>query len=211
MYMGRGNGGVMDADELWTDTRAYLWLADAQEAVFADLAPMAPHAFVGVPTLLTSSDGGVTYTFGSSYPFAHVEVYAQESGGRALLASNYGTVGGDFVIEGNTIRAPGNRTRTYSTGPYARFTTFPTRMSASQDPSISPEPARELILWKALENATEVSSGAMDATVWSAKYADAKRRWIVVWQTQYQSAGNAAFMANGGPWWLGLGAMNGDG
>jgi hypothetical protein len=210
LYLGRGNGGVMDADELWTDARAYLWLADAQEAVYADLAPRAPHAFVSAPTLLTSTDGGVTYSFGSAYPFAHVEVYAQESGGRTLLASTYGTIGGDFVIEGATLRSPGNRTRTYSSGPWARFTAFPARLSASQEPSMQPPPARELILWKALENATEVSTGAMDPTPWQEKYAAALRRWLTVWQTQYQSAGNAAFMASGGPWWLGLDAMNGD-
>lgn len=210
MYLGRGNGGVMAADELWTDARAYMWLADAQEAIYAELAPMAPAAFVGAPVQLTSADGGVTWTFGSGvYPLGHVEVYAQESGGRALLASNYGTSGGDFVIEGDSIRTPGNRTRTYSTGPWARFTAFPSRISAAVEPSVSPDAARELILWKALENAAEVSNGAMDATVWTAKYQDAKRRWTVAWQTQYASAGNAAFPANGASWWMGLDSLNG--
>ena len=209
-YLGRGNGGVMGADELWTDTRAYMWLADAQEAVYAEIAPTAPGAFVSAPTLLSTSDGGVTYTFGANvYPFAHIEVYAQEAGGRTLLASNYGNIGGDFVIEGDTIRAPGNRTRSYSSGPWARFTSFPSRLSASVQPSLSPDQARELIVWKALENAAEVSNGAMDATIWTAKYQDAKRRWIMLWQTQYQSSGNAAFLTSGGPWWMGLDAMNG--
>lgn len=210
MYLGRGNGGVMQSDELWTDARAYMWLADAQEAVYTELSPMCPAAFVGAPVRLTSADNGVTWTFGVGvYPMGHVEIYAQESGGRVLLASTYGTTGGDFVIEGGTIRTPGNRTRTYSSGPWARFSAFPTRISASVEPSISPEPARELIMWKALENAAEVSNGTMDATIWGAKYLDAKRRWVTQWQTQFQSAGNQAFMAPGGPWWLGLDAMNG--
>ena len=210
-YLGRGNGGVMQADELWTDARAYMWIADAQEAVYTELSAMAPSAFVGAPVQLTSADGGVTWTFGAGvYPLGHVEVYAQESGGRALLASSYGTIGGDFIIEGDTIRTPGNRTRTYSSGPWARFTAFPTRISASDEPSLSPDAARELILWKALENAAEVSNGAMDATVWTAKYQDAKRRWTVAWQTQYASAGNAALAGNGGAaWWMGLDALNG--
>lgn len=209
LYLGRGNGGVMDADELWTTTRCYQVLADAQEAVFADFAPRAPHAFVGAPVLLTTNDGGRTYTFGSAYPFAHVEVYAKESAGRTLYATNYNTAAGDFVIEGATIRTPGNRTRTYAEGPYARFTSFPARLSDSVQPSLSPAPARELILWKALDLATDVSAGAMDPTPWRERYAEASRRWLVTWQTQYQSAGNAALSSVTDYWWLGLDALNG--
>lgn len=209
-YLGRGNGGVMDADELWTSARSYRQLADAQEAVFNDLAPVAPHAFVGAPTLLTTADGGRTYTFGSGvYPFGHVEVYAQESGGRELLASTYGTLGGDFVIEGGTIRAPGNRTRTYSSGPYARFTKFPARLSSTQEPELQPPPARELILWRALADAANVSQGQTDDTPWRERYSDARSRWVRSWQTQFRSQGNQAFVIPGGPWWLAIDAMNG--
>jgi hypothetical protein len=207
-YLGRGNGGVMDADELWTDARCYMWLADAQEQVFTEMAPMAPAAFVGAPVQLTSPDGGVTYTFGADvYPFAHIEVYAQENAGRALYATSYGDIGGDFVIEGATIRSPGNRVRTYATGPWARFTAFPSRLSASVPPSIAPPQARELILWKALELATEVSMGAMDPLPWAQKYQDAKRRWVITWQTQHQPSTRT--MSNA--WWLTLDAMNGVG
>lgn len=219
MYLGRGNGGLMAADELWTTARCYTWLADAQEAVYADLAPIVPAAFVGAPSVLTSADGGVTYTFPSgTYPFGHVEVYARENGGRELYASTYGNPSGDFVIEGSTIRAPGNRTRTYASGPYARYTAFPSRLSASVEPSINPEPARELILWKALQNAAEVSAGAMDPEPWRTKYegteaerrqGGARMRWLQVWQTQYASKRNSALPNTTSRWWLTLDAMNG--
>lgn len=208
LYLGRGNGGVMDADELWTTSRCYLVLADAQEHVYADLAPLAPHAFMGSPTLLTTTDGGRTFTF-ANYPFAHVEVYAQESGGRTLYATTYNDAGGDFVIEGQTIRSPGNRTRTYAAGPYARAAAFPSRLSAVQPPALSPEPARELILWKALDLATEVSAGAQDPLPWREKYLEARAKWIRLWQTQYQSAGNAALTSPTDAWWLTLDANNG--
>lgn len=205
MYLGRGNGGVMQADELWTTARCYTWLSDAQESVFADLAPRAPAAFVGAPVQLATSDGGVTYTYATNvYPFAHVEVYAQESGGRTLHASTYDNTAADFVIQGNVIRSPGNRPRTYTSGPWARFTAFPARLSASVNPSIYPEPARELILWKALESAAEVSEGAMDPSGWSAKHAAARQKWLTVWQTQYASNGGAS-----GAWWLTMDALNG--
>lgn len=209
-YLGRGNGGVMDADELWTATRVYRQLADAQEAVYTDLAPVVPQVLVGPPVLLTTADGGTTYTFGAGvYPIGHVEVYAQESGGRELLASTYGTPSGDFVIEGGSIRAPGNRTRTYSNGPWARFVAYPARLTAAQEPSLQPAPARELILYRALADAANVSAGQTDPAPWEQRYAEARRRWVVQWQTQFRSAGNQAFVANGGPWWLGLDAMNG--
>ena len=208
-YLGRGVGGVMDADELWTDARVYLWLSDAQEQVFADMAPIAPHAFVGAPVQLTTTDGGQTYTFGSTvYPFGHVEVYAQETGGRLLYATTYGNSAGDFVIEGATIRTPGNRTRSYQTGPWARFTQFPARLSSTVQPTLTPPPARELVLWKALEMAAEVSNGSMDPTPWAQKFAEARRRWTVVWQTQYQNAGQQALTLPNGPWWLNLDSFN---
>lgn len=208
-YLGRGTAGVMQADELWTSDRSYTWLADAQESVFADLAPIAPHAFVGAPVQLVTSDGGITYTFpASGYPFGHVEVYAQESGGRMLYATTYGNAGGDFVLEGGIIRTPGNRARTYVTGPWGRATTFPARLSSTQQPSLSPDQARELILFKALENAAEVSNGAMDPTPWAMKYAQARQRWVTLWQTQYATQGMAALTSPNGPWWLGLDAMN---
>ena len=217
-YLGRGNGGVMQADELWTDTRVYSWLADAQEAVYADLAPIVPSAFVGAPVQLTTSDGGVTYTFGTDvYPFGHVEVYARESGGRELFATSYGTTGGDFVIEGGTIRTPGNRTRTYASGPWARFAAFPARLSSTVEPSLNPPQARELILWKALELAAEVSNGAMDPTPWRLKYegekgnGGARMRWLQVWQTQYASKRTTALPGAAGHWWLGLDALDGVG
>ncbi len=208
-YLGRGTGWIMEADELWTDTRAYLFLADAQESVVAELAPIAPNAFIGAPQQLVTSDGGRTYTYpGGAYPFGHVEVYAQETGGRTLYATSYGNSSGDFVFEGALIRTPGNRQRSYTSGPWARYAAIPARLSASVEPSIAPDAARERILFKALELAAEVSGGAMDPTPWATKYAQARQRWVTLWQTQYQSAGMVALTTPNGPWWLGLEAMN---
>lgn len=209
-YLGRGVAGVMQADELWTDARIYRTLADAQEAVYNDLAPIAPHAFVGAPVPLTSPDGGVTFTFGSGvYPMGHVEVYAQESGARTLYATTYDNLGGDFVIEGGVIRTPGNRARTYTSGPWARFTQFPARLSATQEPTLTPPPARELILWKALEMAAELPHGQMDPTPWRERYSEARRRWVTTWQTQFNHAGTAAGNPTPDAWWLSLDAANG--
>lgn len=210
MYLGRGNGGVMDADELWTDVRCYTWLADAQESVYADLSPIAPSAFMSLPVRLTTADSGVTYTFpGGAYPFGHTEVYAQESGGRDLFATTYNNWASDFVIEGALIRTPGNRARTYSNGPWARYVGMPSAISATVQPSVQPAQARELILFKALSNAADVSQGAMDNRPWLERYADARKRWVTVWGTQYRNQGTGATGAGGSAWWSGLDAANG--
>jgi hypothetical protein len=112
------------------------------------------------------------------------------------------------VFEGALIRTPGNRARNYTSGPWARYAAFPARLSSTVEPSLSPAAARELILFKALEHATEVSAGALDPAPWVARYAQARQRWVTLWQTQYQSAGMVALTTPNGPWWLGLEAMN---
>jgi hypothetical protein len=207
--LGRAHGGAVQADELWTVARSYNTLADAQEQVYTEFAPMVPHAFVSPPLQLTTADGGRTYTFGANvYPMGHVEVYAEESAGRALYATTYGDLGGDFVIEGALIRSPGNRVRTYARGPFARFVGFPVRMSASVEPSLEPAPARELILWRALSLAAEVSNGELDPSPWNAKYADARQRWVRLWQTQYRGLANAGRPPMSA-WWLRMDGMNG--
>jgi hypothetical protein len=212
LYLGRGNGGTMDADELWTSTRVYSFLADAQETVYSDCAPIAPAAFVSAPVQLTTSDGGVTYTFpNGAYPFGGVEIYAQESGGRTLYATSYNVWGGDFVIEGATIRTPGNRTRTYASGPWARYAGMPSRISAAVEPSLQPEQARELILFRALADAADVSNGMMDNAPWVSRYMNARQRWLTLWQTQYRHQGTSSRGIPSQPWWLGLDAMNGAG
>lgn len=213
-YAGRGNGGVMAADELWTTTRAYTWLADAQEAVYTDLSPIVPHAFVNAPVLLTTTDGGVTYTyptgtFPGSFAFGHVEVYGQENAGWTLLASTYNTAGADFVIEATQIRSPGNRPRTFASGPWARGTGFPARLSASVEPALVPDAARELILFRALAALADVSAGGMDASRWEQRYADARNRWVTTWSTQYSAQGGQGSNTITGAWYLAMSAMNG--
>jgi len=208
-YLGRGSGGVMQADELWTDVRAYGWLADAQEAVYSDLAPMVPHAFINAPVKLVTADGGVTYTWPAGFTFGHIEIYAQEAGGRQLFATSYGNVGGDFVMESTGIRSPGDRPLVFANGPWGRATGFPSRLSAAIAPALQPEPARELILWRALSMATDVSAAVQDGSAWDRRYTEARKRWLTTWSTQYSTAGNAARNNVTGPWWLYLDAMNG--
>lgn len=193
-YLGRGNGGTFGPDELWTESRAYETLSDAYEQVVTDCAPVAPAAFMGAPVQLVTADGGVTFTWpDGAYPLGHAEVYARLSGNRELYASTYSSGNRDeFVIEGATIRTPGNRVHAYAAGPYGRAVFMPARLDASTNPTLAPDGARELILWRALAMAAEVANGELDPAPWERKYTEARDRWFRVWATQYATVGNPA-------------------
>lgn len=188
LYLGRGNGGVMVADELFTDQRMYELLADAQEQVYGDLAPRVPWVFVSIPTLMETFDGGVTYEI-PKWMFGHAEIYATEKGGRQLYATNYGDYANPdgFVFEGFRIRMPGNQPRQFAAGPWARYVGHPGRISATRQPDMYPDQARELILWKALELGAGISQAMMDPAPWAAKYKEARIRWLELFKTAYSA------------------------
>lgn len=206
LYLGRGVGGDFGPDELFTAARQEMLLADAYEQVVSEFAPRFPTVFMGAPTQMATTDGGVTYSVpGEPFPFGHAEVYSRENGAWELVASTYGDRGGDFVIEGGQLRTPGNRTRTWSQGaPWIRYVGMPVRLSDAQDPVMLPAASRELILWRALVLAAEIPNGEMDSSVWSAKYADAAARWTLVWATQYSTVGVQARGGIAQPWWAGF-------
>lgn len=145
-------------DEQMETADWYALLTEAQSSVIQRLATPFPAHFYGSPTLLTSADSGKTYTFGTDadgvniVPFGHVEIYAKE-GGRPYFAASYDTFSGDaFVIEGDKIRMPRNRARTFSAGPYARFVAEPGVIDASTevDARLRPKSIRQLLVWDAL-------------------------------------------------------------
>ncbi len=212
MYLGRGNGGTFGPDELWTEARALSWLADAQEQVYTVLASRgAAHALVNAPVQLTTADGGVTYTFpDGAYPFGMVELYAQESNGRPLVVSLFNDTQRDgFVIEGDRIRMAGGRAQTFANGPYARYVGMAPRISATQEVLLKPDSARELILYRALVLAAEVSNGELDPAPWERKYADAETRWLTTFATQYAMQTQSAIDNTGRAWWQDIPALNG--
>lgn len=131
------------------DDEIDLFLSEGQQEAAAEIAQHCPWLMFGAPTLLTSADGGVTYDFpddadGDPITPLAVEIYAQV-GGRELYAASYGALGGDFVIEGQRIRMPGNHAFTFTAGPYARFVTVPLAISATTEPTLKPKEARPLI------------------------------------------------------------------
>lgn len=163
-----------------TDDEIYEYLSEAQEEIIGEVAMYAPDAMIGPPVALVTADSGVTYTFGTDtdgdllYPLA-AEVFASANG-RQLYASTWSNPGGDFVLEGNTIRTTNGRARTYTSGPIARFVTPPAPISDSTEPSLLPKFARKLIVLRAAEKYAQ-RGGKLDprpyqeeyATVWAGK------------------------------------------
>lgn len=193
-------------DEALTDAQKYRFLSDAQQEVLAELATIAPKSQMQAPVLLTTADGGVTYTFGTDvdgnniFPLA-CEVYARVDG-RELYASSWER-GGDFVIEGDRIRSPGNRAITYSAGPYARFVRADAQLSASSAPVLKPVMARKLILFRALLKWASVG-GRIDPGPWREEYDRTWSQWLPAFRTQFSADPVVANEGLGGNyiWWM---------
>jgi hypothetical protein len=149
-------------DESLTDAQAYVLLSKGQEKCYEMFAVHFPEILYGVPYLMTSADSGATYTFGTSvFPYGSVEIRASRNGNLLIPTTDWGE--GDYVWEGDNIRIPNGKTRTFSGGPYARFITAPVDISGSQEPTLIPKMARALIMYYALYLWAERGGGVNQA------------------------------------------------
>jgi hypothetical protein len=138
-----------------TDANWYTLLGDAQLAEYKNISVHAPGVLFGAPTALTSSDSGVTYYFADDadgdpiVPMGPIELYDNLSR-PPLRPGTFWSDAADYVLEGDHIRMPGNKARTFGSGfPQARYITPPTVISASTAPTLKPKAARELIVFRA--------------------------------------------------------------
>ena len=108
-----------------------------------------------------------------------------------------------YLFESDKIRWPGQKTRTFADGPYARFVTMPGLLNASTAPTLKPLYARELIVYDAAERAA-VRVG-LDPTPFGQMF-DA--RFPEVLQTIISSFHGAGIVATqggaSGLWWRGF-------
>lgn len=142
--------GRPTADSI-TDATKYTVLSDGQEEVLAEIASIMPQILYTAPTLMTSADGGFTYTFGTDgdgyalFPMGRAQIYPSLS----AVPDYPWRPGVDYLDEGTTIRIPNNIA---FAGPlYWRGITLPQAISASVQPVIQPPPARTLIVTKAVQ------------------------------------------------------------
>lgn len=152
-----------DAD----DTKLYVLLSDAQREVMQKLAALAPWSQYGAPELLTTADGGYTYTF-AFYPLGHTEIRESRTGAVLVPVTEWSNAYG-YVREGQTIRFPNNTARTFAAGPYARYVRRPTSISASVEPVLKPDWARQAIVYKAAAEYC-YQGGGMDPTPYERRF-----------------------------------------
>lgn len=160
---------------------AYEYLTEAQDDVFRMIASIAPEENYGSPTLLTSANGGLTYTFGVDAdgdpiePIGHIELYPSITG-LPMIGGSFFDPGADYVFDGgNTVRFPGGKTKTFGgVGPYARFCVAPGVIDDDHEPSLKPVRARPLIVYRAAEKWAR-GPGKSDPTPYTTAFKDA---WI---------------------------------
>lgn len=131
-----------------TDAQLYVLLSNAQRRIMGQLAQHVPHSNYLAPELLTTADNGATYTF-LYYPMGHAEIRESRNGTEMYPVPDWCDDANGYVMEGQTIRFPGGRTRTFSAGPYARYVRVPDVISASTEPILKPAFGRLAIVYDA--------------------------------------------------------------
>lgn len=134
-------------DEALTDEDWYEFATEANAHWMEQFTLHAPERLLQdyPPVVLTSSDGGYTYQFASEPLYA--EVRASPSG-RVLIPGPEWDPGADYAIEGQTMRIPNGKTRSFTNGPWARYVPVPGRVDADNDPTLRPKQARRLIVYR---------------------------------------------------------------
>lgn len=146
-------------DESMDDPAWYRLLSTAQRFWYLRIASVAPAVLQGDPVLLSSDDGGVTYSFGVDennrplVPLGGVALYRQESdayeaAGAAVWAMRPGI---DYRVDGDRVRFSARATPSFPDGgPWAVFVTPPSDISNTQQPVLQPIEARELMVLSAV-------------------------------------------------------------
>ena len=197
------------SDESVTSAQWYVALTEAQARVYELLAFIHPESLLGVPVKLTTSDSGVTYTFGtdSGLPTNYQNISAE--GSIILLASKTGPEippGTDadnstevFIFEDGVIRWPGQKTRTFSDGPYARFITPSGALDASTAPTLKPVHLRGVLPYDACRRIA-MRLGE-DPAPWEAMFQVEWREQLMALKSRFWGQGRAFQRGSAGPWY----------
>jgi len=142
--------GLPASQETPLDATIYDYLSLGQEHCINLWAQHFPHVMVEDPAIMTTSDSGATYQFaGSVFPIGLVEIRESPTG-RLLVPGEEFDANADYVFEGDQIRIPDSKTKTFTNGPYARIVAPVAEISATTQPTLKPAFARVLIVYYAL-------------------------------------------------------------
>lgn len=197
-------------DELMSDTSWYIYLQEAQTYWVPQIATHFPEVMYGPPELMTTADGGQTYTV-SGYPLGHMEIRASRNG-VVLLPGPEWDESSAFTQEGQIIRIPAGRSRVFPNGPYARYVKVPGLLDASNQPTLKPDFCRLLLVVRACYYYAS-RGGYRDPTPFEQKE---QKLWsgdpnlagdvgfLGALKAQYFGAGQAAVSQQADPaWWRG--------
>jgi len=134
-------------DASTSDAEWYQRLSAAQDQWLAIFAAHVPHTQIAAPEQLATSDNKV-YTM-AAYPLGHVEFRDGRTGPLLSLGPEFSETA-DLVLEGQSVRIPGNRTRVFASGLWARYVPTGTVISASVEPVLKPAYARVLLVLQAV-------------------------------------------------------------
>mgnify|MGYP001569442908 CR=1 FL=1 len=194
-------------DEAISDANWYTFLSDAQDRVYDMMAAHCPEPLYSAPTKLTTADSGATYSFGTDvdtaqiFAYGHVELRASKTGRQILPGNDWDDTTERFIIDSEKLRWPGQRTRTFDDGPYARFIAPPGVISGSVAPTLQPKNARRLLVFDACSRAAEQRL-KQDPSPYSSAFDRAWVETLFALKTRYYGEGLRA-MSDGssGLWW----------
>lgn len=139
-------------DALFTDTKIYSWLTEAEAYWKPIIAAHAPQDMWTAPALMTAVGDGKTFTFPSSaVGMLRVQIM-RSSAYDPLKPGAIWDVGSDYVLENGLLRIAAGREMTFPDGaPYVRLITEPGDIDASTQSTILPKRARAMLPYTAAE------------------------------------------------------------
>ena len=146
---------IPPANDVMPDATKYQFLSDAQQYTLDRIASISPKTLYGDPQLMISSDGGLTYGFGTDsvgtplFPIGKATIYSSLSS----IPGGAWRPGIDYLDEGAVIRLPNN---TPFAGPLYWYGVTPVEtLSASVEPIMQPPASRTLIVTRAVWDLAE--------------------------------------------------------
>lgn len=177
-----------------TDASKYQRLTESQNRVIAKIMAVCPQSlypkvsYAAMPTLTTTDNQVFTFgTDSNGYPISPMGKTWIGPSLSGLLDTPW-IQGRDYLNEGTQIRIPDNRT--FSGTLYWYGVKNPPDITASTQPSIFPEAARELIVIDAVRQfATEYVRNPELAQAMAGEWSDAWPSWCLAWKTNMRQGG----------------------